>query len=176
MAADGNNNNNGDNKDKLPVEVAQVIETLPVEKRAAVARVFVRQISKYHSGPLPDAETLEHYNRIIPNGAERMMKLVEQEQAHRHSQDSTLVSSHTRLASRGQWVAGSLVVLLTAAGTYLGINGHDTLAGVVFATTIGAVTAVFVLRRDTAEGATEEEPRSEPEPQSRSGKGKRKSG
>ena len=71
-----------DEADKLPAEIekiaASVIESLPQERRAAVTQVF-KEISRFHSGPLPDAETLEHYNRIIPNGAERIMRLVDAE-------------------------------------------------------------------------------------------------
>jgi len=119
MGEDGNNNNNGPTKDNLPVEVAQLIETLPVEKRAAVAKVFVRQISKYHSGPLPDPETLEGYSRLIEGGAERMMRMVEQEQSHRHQRESSLVSSHISLASRGQLFGGILAAMF---------GGHRTVS------------------------------------------------
>jgi hypothetical protein len=38
-----------------------------------------------------------------------------------------------------------LTLLLTAAGLYLGIAGHDWLAAGLFTTTIGAVVTIFVL-------------------------------
>ena len=148
MADDSNNN------DKLPAnlpaEIAKianpVIDSLPKQNRAAVFRVF-QQISRYHSGPLPDAETLREYAAIIPNGAERIMALVEKESAHRHEQEGAMVKCHTALSKRGQWIGLFLTSLLALIGYWLGINGHDWLAGVIFTTTIIAVVTVFVLGR-----------------------------
>ena len=55
------------NQERLPVDteevVAPVVESLPKKKSIAVG-TLVRHISS-HSGPLPDPETLEKYNRII---------------------------------------------------------------------------------------------------------------
>ena len=38
--------------------------------------------------PLPDAVTLTAYAELIPNGADRIMSLVERETEHRHRQES----------------------------------------------------------------------------------------
>lgn len=40
-------------------------------------------VSANWSGPLPPPGALQQFNVIIPNGAERIMAMVEQEQAHR---------------------------------------------------------------------------------------------
>lgn len=141
------NNAKGKPPAVLPPDVVKVIETLPAERRAAVEKAFVRTIAKFHSGPLPDAETLERYAEVIPNVGERMMALVEREAAHRHECESKLVTCQTTLAKRGQWIGSLLTVLLTGVGTYLALQGHDWLAGVVFTTTIGAVVTIFVLQR-----------------------------
>jgi hypothetical protein len=47
----------------LPPEAIEIIETLPADKRHAVESV-VRMVAKSHRGPLPDGETLEHYQWI----------------------------------------------------------------------------------------------------------------
>jgi len=146
-----------DDSDTLPAEiekiVASVIESLPTERRAAVTQVF-KQISGFHSGPLPDAETLEHYNRIIPDGAERIMGLVEREAEHRQEQESRVVACHLQTTRRGQLIALSLTLLLGLAGFTLGMNGHDWLAATVFTTTIIGVVTVFVVGRSGGAGET----------------------
>ena len=143
-----------DDADKLPAEIekiaAPVIDSLPQERRASVTKVF-KQISRFHSGPLPDAETLEHYNRIIPNGADRIMGLVEREAEHRQQQESRVVTCHVQGARRGQLIALSLTLLLGLAGFALGMNGHDWLAATVFTTTIIGVVTVFVIGRSAGE-------------------------
>jgi len=129
------------------------LDTLSEEKCDAVIRV-ARQISEFHSGPLPHPETLRAYGELIPNGAERIMGLVEHESQHRHALEARLISCETRRITRGQWMAFVLTLCLTAAGLYLGATGHDWLAAGLFTTTIGAVVTLFVLgnRKHSSDG------------------------
>jgi uncharacterized membrane protein len=131
------------------------------EKRAAVIRL-VQQIESIHLGPLPHPDALRAYAKLIPNGGERIMCLVESEAAHRHAQEARMVASETRGITRGQWMAFVLALLLAATGLYLGVTDHDWLAAGLFTTTIGAVVTVFVLgnkeradSRETAASAKE---------------------
>lgn len=137
-----------DQLDSLPADIealaGPILEALSEEKRAAVVRV-VQQIKNVHSGPLPDPDTLRAYAKLIPNGAERLMCLVESESRHRHEQQARLVACETRRIARGQWMAFVLTLLLTTAGIFLGVTGHDWLAAGLFTTTIGAVVTIFVL-------------------------------
>ena len=41
------------------------------------AREMIVQQQKIHSGPLPAPEDIELYNKSIPNGADRIMKMAE---------------------------------------------------------------------------------------------------
>jgi uncharacterized membrane protein len=118
--------------------------SLPDEKRDAVIRV-ARQMSRFHSGPLPDPASLRAYARLIPDGAQRIMEFVEDASRHRHAQEARLVECETRRVTRGQWMAFVLTLCLTSAGLYLGVAGHDWLAAGLFTTTIGAVVTIFVL-------------------------------
>jgi uncharacterized membrane protein len=140
-------------QERLPADIAEAaapnMECLPQGNGAAV-RSLVRHIS-HHTGPLPDPETLEKYNRIIPNGAERIMQIAELQRAHRQAQEQRIVLTDAKLSLRGQCIGLTLAVFLGAAGWHLGLNGHDWLAGIVFATTIGGVVTTFVLGRRTDE-------------------------
>jgi uncharacterized membrane protein len=107
-------------------------ETTP-RSHAAEVRV-IRQISTFHSSVLPDAETLHAYSKLIPNGPERIMGLIEREAAHRH-----------RRITRDHWMAYTLTLSLTIGGIYMGVTGHDWLAAALFTTTIGAVATAFIV-------------------------------
>jgi len=89
-----------DSQNKLPADnealAGPILEALSEEKHDAVIRV-ARQISKFHSGPLPDPDTLRAYATLIPNGAERIMALVEGASTHRHAQEAQLVASENAL-------------------------------------------------------------------------------
>lgn len=95
---------------------------------------MIRQISAFHSSVLPDAETLSAYSKLIPNGPERIMGLIEREAAHRH-----------RRITRGHWMAYTLTLSLATGGIYMGVTGHDWLAAALFTTTIGAVATAFIV-------------------------------
>ena len=42
-----------------------------------------------HHGPLPDPDTLAQYERMMPGAAERIFRIAEREQEHRHAQEKT---------------------------------------------------------------------------------------
>jgi uncharacterized membrane protein len=114
------------------------------ERSAAELRMMQR-IETYRSGPLPDPQALRAYAELIPNGAERIMSLVEHAARHRHNQEA----SETMRSARGQWMAFVLTLVLTATGLFLGATGHDWLAAGLFTTTLSAVVAIFALGRRT---------------------------
>jgi uncharacterized membrane protein len=120
-----------------------VLEEAIIEERAADVQV-IQRITRFHSSPLPDAETLGAYAKLTPNGADRIMSLIERQTAHRHQRES----ADARQAVRGHWMAYTLAMALSGAGAYLALQGHDWLAAALFTTTIGAViTALAVDKR-----------------------------
>jgi len=98
----------------------------------------------HHSGPIPPAEELRRYAEIVPNGAERIMSMAEQQQAHRLKLEELVITSQQVQSKRGQIIASVLVALLIVAGTYLGSIGMSTVASIVFGSTILSVGATFV--------------------------------
>lgn len=111
-----------------------VLEDSLVKKIAGVQ--VIRRVMSFHSTPLPDAETLGAYAELIPNGADRIMSLVEHEAAHRRRQESA-----------GHWMAFILTLALASGGVCLGLSNHDWLAAALVTTTIGAVVTTLVVDR-----------------------------
>jgi uncharacterized membrane protein len=98
-------------------------------------------LDEQDTSALPDAETLSVYAKLIPNGADRVMTLVEHETAHRHREES----ADTRHVARGHWMSFIVTLALASGGICLGLSGHDWLAAALFTTTICAVTASLVV-------------------------------
>lgn len=87
----------------------------------------------HHQGPLPAPEDLQRYNELLPGAAERIIKMAEAEQQHRHEQERRAIASElavrevlqttekTRIDGvfssdkRGQYL-GAAVSLLAIAG------------------------------------------------------------
>jgi uncharacterized membrane protein len=117
-----------------------VLEEALVKERAADIQV-IQRITRFHMSPLPDAETLGAYATLLPNGADRVMTLIERQTEHRHQCES----ADKRQAARGHWMAFALALSLSGLGFYLGMHGHEWLAGAVFTTTIGTIAAALVV-------------------------------
>ncbi len=139
------------NKDKTGQEgahsqVEKVYENLmklPPEQREVLVSRFAA-VHESYSGPLPHPEMLERYDKIIPDGAERIMRMAESEQSHRHKCDDLMVKGEVSLAKRGQIVGALLAILITGAGFWLTLSGHEAVGSVVFGTTIIGVISIFV--------------------------------
>jgi uncharacterized membrane protein len=127
----------------------KLLEALPKEKRELVLQ-YVKTAA--FQGPLPPPHMLEEYNRLIPNGADRLMRLVEGQAKHRQTQEERLIRAQTSLPSRGQWIGFLLCLIFGAIGWDLAKNGHDWVAGILFTTTIIGLIVVFVLGRSPQEG------------------------
>ena len=124
------------------------------EERARLAKALNSIESSYalsirqetrHSGPLPSPETLSQYNEIIPNGAERIMAMAEQQSAHRRNLEESVVTTQNKTSERGQLIAAALSVLLIAAGSWAFITDHDTVAGTIFGVTVTGLVTVFLV-------------------------------
>ena len=74
---------------------------------------------EFFSGPLPPPEQLEHYGRIVPNGAERVLAMAERQSQHRQDLERTSLHENVRAAKTGQWMAYSLGVGGRTSGVWL---------------------------------------------------------
>jgi uncharacterized membrane protein len=61
-------------------------------------------VAQQWTGPLPPPAALEHFDRIIPNGADRIMKMIEQEQAHRIAYEKEALSAVKADNKRGHYI------------------------------------------------------------------------
>ncbi len=98
-------------------------------------------------GPLPPPHMLAEYERLIPEGADRLMRILEEQTRFRLEQDSEVSKTHLGLQSRGQIIGAVLCVIFGGMGWQLGNGGHDVFAGLLFSTTIIGMVTVFVIGR-----------------------------
>ncbi|MFT6590324.1 MAG: putative membrane protein [Rhodoferax sp.] len=80
-------------------------------------------MSAQWSGPLPPPGALAQFNDIIPDGAERIMAMVEREQAHRIAHETKELDAATRDFSRGHWMGAVIALSCVAAATYTAFIG-----------------------------------------------------
>lgn len=147
--------------EKLSSEVTHIVEQveplisgLPPAKQQEVRQLLITTASSFQ-GPLPPPEMLEHYGRLIKNGPERLMLLLEKQTDHRINMESKLVRSRIGVTSVGQWMAFLLSLFFGVIALLFAFHGLELLAGLVFTTTITTLAAVFFLGKTPAGSAPE---------------------
>lgn len=131
-------------------DILEILESIPEEeKRDKARRILCRIERSSFSGPIPHPELLRGYDSVVAGSADRILKMAENQQAHRINIEKTIVNSKTNESIRGQTWGGILVLLLIAATVILGLFGHDILAGTIGTTTILGIGTIFVLNKTT---------------------------
>jgi uncharacterized membrane protein len=107
------------------------------------------------SGPIPSPAVLGQYERLVPGTAERLIKMAEKEQNHRHEMDMKVASAQindlrrNRLENNLGQVFG-LVIGLTAimAGSFTAIKGSQLAGGLIGTAGVAGLVSAFVLGKD----------------------------
>lgn len=94
--------------------------------------LHVAQSMTWH-GPVPPPAELKQYNEIIPDGANRILKMAEAQSAHRIELESIVIKGDDRRADRGLYTGFTIGIVMLALSFVLVMYGHD-LAGTVFGT------------------------------------------
>lgn len=91
---------------------------LPDKSSPDAVRLEAQSVSQHWSGPLPPPSALAQFEKIIPHGAERILAMVEREQAHRLATDKEDLSASIQDTRRGHYVGGLIALAAIAASVY----------------------------------------------------------
>lgn len=136
-----------DNKKQKEVvrpDVDKVLASIDPDKRNVIVSAMV-EMRQTFSGPLPRPADFKAYKEVLSNAPERILLMAEKQQQHRIDSEERIIKADIRESIFSQVFAVLLVVLFLAAAVYLGINGHDWLAGIV-ATLSATISAIFYLK------------------------------
>jgi uncharacterized membrane protein len=96
-------------------------------------------------GPIPPPGILAGYNNVIPNGADRVIKMAEQEQAHRHNIETTIVGKESFEKRVGLVFAFILALSVLGVSSYLLIFTEKSGYGLtVFIIELGGLVWAFL--------------------------------
>ena len=71
------------------------------------------------SGPLPPPDLLARYNEIIPNGAERIFAMAENQARHREKLETKVIEGNVSTQREGSWFAFILTLVALIGGMFL---------------------------------------------------------
>lgn len=112
---------------------------------------IVRQTSVQWAGPLPPPEALARFNEIVPEGANRIMTMAENEQRHRMQYEAEGLKANVKEAKRGQvlgTVLSALCIIGSVATVYLGAHWSVSMA-LVGVPLVSVIRAVINRRANT---------------------------
>jgi uncharacterized membrane protein len=100
-------------------------------------------------GNVPPPEMLEHYNRLVPNAAERIIAMAEKQGDHRQKLESYVIPSQQMQSARGQ-LFGFILGLAGIAGAVItGIMGSAMVGVAIAAGSLGVLTCSFVFGKNS---------------------------
>ena len=123
------------------------------EQFAAIAVQF-----KSFSGPIADPEAMAAYKQIQRDFPDRILKMAELEQIHRHNVDNQKVKSDIYRSTIGLWLGFAIAVFIVSCGTILVFNGHDWAGGIITSTTTVSIIALFVTKIIQMHGSSRTNP------------------
>lgn len=125
----------------------QIFQGINPKKKEEILRSisFTLIQERTHSGPLPDADTLISYNSVIPDGADRIMRMAENQQQHRMAIEKIAISSQSRQSIVGQWFGLIIGIFGIGCGTFLAYSGATTVGGIIAGGTVISLVSVFVI-------------------------------
>lgn len=117
--------------------------------RVELIQKIVRHELSIHSGPLPAPEVLEHYERILPGAAERILAMAEAQSSHRMGLEKQTVKTRNANSRVGMWMAYTLSAGTIAAGIALTMMGRDVAGLTTLITAIASLVGMFIYNQHT---------------------------
>ncbi len=141
--------------EKLEIEAPEILSELSVDKRKKlIGIVAARYEMQSHSGPLPRPEDIALYNEHIPDGANRIMTMAEEQAKHRQGMERKMVEGAINQSGTGQKFALVIGITGIVAGTIVTLMGHDVVGGGIAGATVISLVYAFI----TGQRAQKDEP------------------
>ena len=127
--------NNIVKKEEKIEKLKQELNELPKEQR-----IMLLQQTDQYRGTLPPPEMLKEFDVIIPDGAERIMKMAETEAKERQENNKLLLKYN----SLGLWFAFIVAISVFVMAFILALNKNNVGAGILAGTVLTGVVIAFI--------------------------------
>ncbi len=124
--------------------------------------VVVQQTStQSFSGPLPPPEILKKFDEVVPGAAERIIKMAEEQSAHRKELERKVIESDISRSKWGQILGFIIAVVGLAVSAFIAIYGNAYAGGVIGVGTLVSLVGVFMYGAKTRSKEREEKSKSQ---------------
>lgn len=136
--------NTANTDDKKLEKLEKEIIDLPDNKKGEIIQKLEMSRSITYSGAVPPPEMLREFDKIIPNGADRFMKMAENQSEHRRKMEEKIVKSNVRNENLGLVFAFSISIIGLISAAILAYKGNNVGAGVFAIPALGGLVNSFL--------------------------------
>jgi uncharacterized membrane protein len=101
------------------------------QQGGTITTVKVEGKTLQYSSPIPPPEILAAYNQVIPNAAERILTLAEEQTHHRIAIEKKFVDGETKRSNRGLFCATLIGIIGMSSAGVVGYAGHEIAAAAI---------------------------------------------
>ena len=112
------------------------------------------------SGPLPPPEILKKFDEIVPGAAERIIKMAEEQSAHRKELERKVIESDISRSKSGQILGFIIAMVGLAVSALIAIYGNAFTGGAIGIGTLASLVGVFMYGSKTRNKEREEKSKS----------------
>lgn len=105
--------------------------------------VIVRQ-SQTFSGPLPHPEILKKFDEVVPGAAERIIKMAEDQSAHRKDLEKKVIESDIARSKWGQVLGFLIAIIGLGVSALVSVYGNAIAGGIIGIGTLASLVGVFM--------------------------------
>ena len=127
----------------LPIPLKEALNSIPEPERLSVIK-SIRYYCSVYRGIIPSPDDLRKYNEIIPNGADRLTKMAEEQSAHRQRMEANVIKWQLFQSTSGQWMAFVIAIFALIITYLLAKNDHTVVATTLASTTIIGLVSTFI--------------------------------
>ncbi|MDU3832333.1 DUF2335 domain-containing protein [Gemella haemolysans] len=136
--------NTANTDDKKLEELEKEMIELPDNKKGEMIQKLEMSRSITYSGAVPPPEMLREFDKIIPNGADRFMKMAEEQSAHRRKIEQKIVESNVKNENLGLVFAFFISIIGLISAAILAYKGNNVGAGVFAIPALGGLVNSFL--------------------------------
>ena len=119
-------------------------KNLPKSQNNTGSLVVKREVSQSFSGPLPHPDVLRQFNEVVPGAAERIIKMAEEQSAHRKELEKKVIDSDISRSKWGQILGFIIAITGLGVSAMVSVYGNALAGGIIGVGTLVSLVGVFM--------------------------------
>ncbi len=125
-----------------PDEFKPILDKLPEGERRKLQ--IALSVKRSWTAPFPPPDILKGYNDAVPNGADRILKMAENQSEHRMNLENNVINRELNQSGKGQNYGLIIALSFLAGSIFLIYTGHEISGAVLATIDLVALVSVFV--------------------------------